>query len=369
MRRSVLIAVVSALLGAPSLAMADMQMVDLGQSGMLSTVPQAPVAVPLRGDCPQPRDPAEANGAASRCPAGTWPEPGSADWYGPTPVDAAGGDTLQLRFPGPVTTLAVTGTTTLPIGLREPCAPLPPPGTSPPGCVGEPVPNRDLGDLQPTASADPAVWTIVLPTLDPVFRQATDMAVTALATGGAQNYAFVLRGPRYVDAATRCGPTWVNTGVAGYSGCGGSVKAPPPPPSTPAMSTPPPDTPGRRATARRPRDPAWRTVAPDGQRLGTRSRRHRPEARRPGAGAPASGRRRTRSQAAARHAVTPDAEAAGPPSPVALRAHRHADVVLRFEHRDDERTVATVASVRTESAAPSPRGASGSVWLSQDVMR
>ena len=183
---------------------------NLGQKNLVSTVPQAPLAVTARGTCGDTRTVEEANGETASCPAGTWPVQGDPGWFAQT-VDAIVGDTLELTFAEAPDFVTATLTTVYPIGLRTPPCPTSPTGPEP--CANGDVPVLNTGaTLLGTRDDDrPGVWTFKLPYPLP----GTQVAVTASGPDdAAANYAFGLASPRWEDESAKCGTAFFAPGDA-----------------------------------------------------------------------------------------------------------------------------------------------------------
>lgn len=222
--------VVSQWVGVAQAAGPSLAVTNLGQSGLVSTVPQPPLRLGSRGSCTSPRTVGEANGGTSSCPAGTWPAPGG-DW---SPTErVAGGDQLQLDFATAQTGVVVNGTSNYPVGLRDP--------------DGYPVANFDAGAFVVTATADPARWLVTVPLLDQRFQGAGAAAVAVTATDAGNvgtDFAFSVALPRFPDFGNPCGQAFFapgqshyvcetfHPGSGGSTGAGGdgggSTKGPPP---------------------------------------------------------------------------------------------------------------------------------------------
>jgi hypothetical protein len=213
--RTILAAVasVAGMLAFAPLALADgVRVDDLGQPGAMSTVPQPALSVDVRGSCPSVRTVAEADGGASACPAGTWPEPGG-DWS--PRLGVAGGDTLALTFEEPQTSVAATITSNFPVGLM---APGPPQLPGQPPSSPTPVINDSAGAISVAPTDDPHRWLLTLPALEIWYGGA--VAVVAQDAGGsARDVAFAVDLPRFPDASHPCGNAFYTSATDVRWGC------------------------------------------------------------------------------------------------------------------------------------------------------
>jgi hypothetical protein len=196
--------------GTAQAAPSTVTVTNLGQAAMVSSRPQAPLVLASRNACATPFDAAQANGVPSPCGAGAWPETGGSAW---APVlDVAGGDTVELRFSGPVAAASVAMTTDFPVGLQTP--------------DGLSVANVELLSPQlAEPTADPAVWRVVLPHLD---RRMLTFSLVAVDGDGAAGFALGALAPRFADSTTRCGTYIVNTGELGATCSSAGVPSPSP---------------------------------------------------------------------------------------------------------------------------------------------
>lgn len=191
---------------------APMTVTNLGQPGMISAVPQPPLTLESRGSCREARTLGEANGAASPCPAGTWPTPGGREW-GPS-VESVRGDVLALGFATPPEDVLVTLTSNHPVGLTTP--PYPGSGPGDPGRPGDPVPNVAYGPATVTADPDdPSRRLVTVPddgrpswAHDPMYAAVT----VRTADGGGENHVVVLSPGRVTVYGTDCGEIWRDPG-------------------------------------------------------------------------------------------------------------------------------------------------------------
>lgn len=232
-------------------APASLSVTNDAQPGLASSVPQAAITVGSRGSCASLPDVAQANGAPSPCPAGTWPTMGAS--WGPQ-MDVAAGDTLRLTLAAPAQRVRVSSTTNYPVGLTTPPPPLGPPGSPPSPCFNcnQPIPNVTMiAPEDATATADPSVWLVTVPTLPyPYGVNPVTVAIVASDATGASDFALMMSTPRWDDESTHCstiyGYAWPGPPMT-YSCPGRYGKGSPPLPPAP---NPAPSPPGNHPRAK-----------------------------------------------------------------------------------------------------------------------
>lgn len=182
---------------------------NLGHAAAPVVVGQPPLAIAPAGECAHPFTLA----GEAACPPGTWPPLGAPSWapggWAPT-EDVAGGDTLQLAFSGPMTSVVVGSTSNYGPGLQDP--------------EGRAIANYEVVPESPaTATADPAVWQVALPPLDYRAIGGYTFSVVGQDGSGFHDYPLEIRSPRYADELARCGTAYYSTGVQQYLCPGGGV--------------------------------------------------------------------------------------------------------------------------------------------------
>ncbi len=179
---------------------------DLGQFDAPVVVGQPPITLVSIGSCSAPFT------LEASCPPGSWPALGS-NWG--AVQDVAGGDALALTFSTPVSAVSVASTTNFPPGLTDPS--------------GGAVINHDvMGATSAVASADPAAWNVVLPSLDPLALGGLTFSVVASDGSGSYDFPLTIRTPRYANESTGCGAAYYSTGNSQYLCLSAGQKVPPP---------------------------------------------------------------------------------------------------------------------------------------------
>lgn len=203
--------IIGVLAAAGPVAAAPVVVTNLGQPGMVSTVPQPPETVVSRGTCREARTLEEANGAASPCPAGTWPVPGSA--WGPS-VEVVRGDVLALDFETAPDDVRVALTSNHPVGLMTP--PYPGDGPGDPGRPGDPVPNVAYGPAAVMRDPDSAPrWLVTVPDDGRSSWAHLPMyaALSVRTAEGGDNHVLTLSPGRWVAYGSDCGEIWRDPGA------------------------------------------------------------------------------------------------------------------------------------------------------------
>jgi hypothetical protein len=186
-------------LGAGSASARIVAVSDLGQPGMVSTVPQPPLGLVSRGSCSEPRTLAEANGGGSPCPGGTWPASGQ---YWAPQLRVASGDTVAFDFATEPDQVLVVATTNFPPNATAP----------------DPT-NVEFGPIEAQVTDDPKRWVATVPSLEhavPVSTAPASVAVTAIGDTGAENYALSFMTPRFAEHGSDCGNAWFVPGPPGF---------------------------------------------------------------------------------------------------------------------------------------------------------
>ena len=196
--------------------------VNAGQPEAQSASAPGPVELLDRGDCASGRSVEEANGGASSCPPGTWPEPGPS-W--PPTIRVASGDALALSFDQRVERLAVLLTSNYQPGTRTP--------------DGQTLRNDSLGEVTASsASDDGRQWVLRVPALDrrAQYDNFAVLSITAVGDQAPVNLALTLQTPRPRDFSVACGPAYFSATELGYfcDPARNSFHGAPPPPPSPA---------------------------------------------------------------------------------------------------------------------------------------
>lgn len=209
---------------------------NAGQPEAQSASAPGPVELADRGDCASGRSVEEANGGASSCPPGTWPQPGPS-W--PPTIRVASGDALALSFDQRVERLAVLLTSNYEPGTRTP--------------DGQTLRNDSLGEVTASgASDDGRRWMLRVPALDrrAQFDNFAVLSITAVGDQAPVNLDLTLQTPRPKDFSVACGPAYFSATELGYF-CDPArsqlAKGQPPPPPPASVQVCPVATPLRPA--------------------------------------------------------------------------------------------------------------------------